>query len=281
MKNVACFFTGGYTESNSLQIFLKKINENIQLKQFCPNKTRKRKCPGLQRDLVHEISGLTGDALLHYVYDYLSKYQNDFTDFDAVIIEDDLDGVFTEERVPGDKTTRVSRRTQEFENRCSVIRKTVREKLNKDDTFPVIQFYAAPEIEAWFLADWDNSFGLVYGPKGMSILTTSENTYFSTRFHPYIKSHVLCQYDNQIENYGYFSGVYFKLSDQIISSFDSFKVELADEPTDFSKSFSVNKNLRYSKRLHGDEMLKHLSPDAVYGKCPVYFREAFDLLKNL
>lgn len=43
VKNVGCFFTGGYTESNSMLIFLKRINDNIRFKQFCPNRTRKGK----------------------------------------------------------------------------------------------------------------------------------------------------------------------------------------------------------------------------------------------
>lgn len=34
VKNVGCFFTGGYTESNSMLIFLKRINDNIRFKQF-------------------------------------------------------------------------------------------------------------------------------------------------------------------------------------------------------------------------------------------------------
>lgn len=281
MKSVACFFTGGYTESNSMQIFLKKINENIELKQFCPNRTKKRKRPGFERDLIDKYSGLTGDALLHCVYVYLTNHKEEFSDFDAIIIEDDLDGLFKEELVPGDKTTLVSKRTQSFEDHCKTISKTVREKLNKDETFPVIQFYAAPEIETWFLSDWNNSFGSVYGPKGMALLTSAENAYFSARFHPYIRDHILCQYNDCFENYGYFAGTYRKLSDEIISSFDLFKVAIAEEALPIAKTLSIKEELRYSKRIHGDAMLRQISPDTVRTKCTVYFQEAFSLLKGL
>ncbi len=281
MKSVACFFTGGYTESNSMQIFLKKINEDIELKQFCPNRTKKRKRPGLERDLIDEYSGLTGTALLHYVYDYLTNHKEEFSDFDAIIIEDDLDGLFNEELVPGDKKSLVSKRTQSFEKHCNIIRETVREKLNRDASFPVIQFYAAPEIETWFLSDWRNSFGSVYGPKGMALLTSAENDFFSARFQPYIRNYVLHEYENFLENYGYFDGIYSKLSDNIISSFDSFKVTMAGENLPLAKAISIKERLYYSKRLHGGEMLKQISPEAVRAKCPVYFQEAFSLLKNL
>lgn len=281
MKKVACFFTGGYTESNAMQIFLKKINDDIQLKQFCPNKTRKRKRPDAECDLISEFSGLTGKSLIQYLYHYLDKHKEEFADFDAIIIEDDLDGAFGDERTKGDSSTFVSIRNQAFEDHCNTIKTTVREKLQKDDTFPVIQFYASPEIETWFLADWGNSFGSIYGPKFLNILNANENQYFRSRFQAYINANVLKEYCEQLENYGYFNGEYLKLSEQIICSLDSFKVTIALQPGEISKQISERRELVYSKRLHGDIMLRQLSPESVKIKCSTYFSEAFTALKNL
>lgn len=283
VKKVACFFTGGYTESNAMPGFLSKINNKVQFKQFCPNRTKKRKCPGLDKDLIDEVSGLTGPALLRYVYTYLTKHSAEVSDFDAVIIEDDLDGRFYEELIPGKKESRVSRRTREFENRCGEVAKTVREKLGKDESFPVIQFFASPEMETWFLADWDHTFGLIYGPKGISVLTLEENNFFSNRFQTYLNKFVLLTYADQIENYGYICGVYKKLSDEIIASYDTFKIMLESpkETFPFAREIAENQSLNYKKKLHGDFMLQCLSPDMVWQKCPIYFREAFKQLKEL
>lgn len=264
-----------------MQIFLKKINDDIQLKQFCPNKTRKRKRPDAECDLISEFSGLTGKSLIQYLYHYLDKHKEEFADFDAIIIEDDLDGAFGDERTKGDSSTFVSIRNQAFEDHCNTIKTTVREKLQKDDTFPVIQFYASPEIETWFLADWGNSFGSIYGPKFLNILNANENQYFRSRFQAYINANVLKEYCEQLENYGYFNGEYLKLSEQIICSLDSFKVTIALQPGEISKQISERRELVYSKRLHGDIMLRQLSPESVKIKCSTYFSEAFTALKNL
>jgi len=281
VKNVGCFFTGGYTESNSMLIFLKRINDNIRFKQFCPNRTRKRKgvCP--ERDLVDENSGLTDKALLRYVYEYLTENRKEFSNIDAIIIEDDLDGRFNEEATSGDITTKVSKRTEAFGVHCKEVREKVRKILEKDENFPVIQFYASPEIEAWFLSDWANSFGEIYGPKGLSVLNTRENNFFSSRFQPHIRKEVLFEYSECIENYGYFEGKYSKLSDKIIESFSSFKVLMGTEPRRMSKAISGNRELCYSKRTHGDEMLRRILPANVVRRCPVYFRESYDQLKKL
>ncbi len=278
VKRVACFFTGGYTESNAMPIFLRKINNGIEFKQFCPNRTKRRKRPGEEADLIDEFSGLTGSDLLKYVYSYLDNHPGELTDFDAVIIEDDLDGRFTE--TPGGFRTKVSKRTVDFQKHYDIVACEVRKKLHKNDTFPVIQIFAAPEIETWFLSDWNNTFGLVYGPKFFSILSSKENQYFSTMFQPYIRKNVLYGYADQIENYGYFDGTYHKLSSHISTAFDSFKVFIAQYGS-IAASIASKADLKYSKRSHGDEMLRHLSPDTVQEKCSIYFREAFNLIKNL
>ena len=192
-----------------------------------------------------------------------------------------MDGRFNEEATSGDITTKVSKRTEAFGVHCKEVRENVRKILEKDENFPVIQFYAAPEIETWFLSDWTNSFGEIYGPKGFSVLNTHENDFFSSRFQPHIRKKVLFEYNECIENYGYFEGKYSKLSDKIIESFSSFKVLMGAETGRMSKAISGNRELCYSKRTHGDEMLRRILPANVVQKCPVYFQESYDQLKKL
>ena len=283
VKQAACFFTGGYTESGALTGFLEKINQQVHFKQLCPNRPRGRKRPRAETDLKDEVSGLTGPALLDYVYHYLDKYPRDLADCDAVIIEDDLDGRFTELAVPGDEKTRVSRKTQAFRDHCQTVISEVQKRLGKDASFPVVLLFAAPEIEAWLLSDWEHTFGYVYGPKGTAVLTADENRFFSSRFRPYVRDIVLQDYANEVENYGYFSGEYKKLSDQLVSALQSFQIELGktEATSSHAKAIAFKRELRYSKMLHGDAMLRQLSPDEVRKKCTVYFEEAFSQIKVL
>lgn len=277
MVKVACFFTGGFTESGAMQCFLQKINGNIFLKQFCPNKPPRRRIPDVKAQLVKEVSGLTGPGLIKYIYQYIKNHPEELKEFDAVLIEDDLDGRYTMQKTEGDETTKVSAKTPEFLEQCENIKREIRMRLGKDADFPVIFFWASPEIEAWFLADWANSFGSIYGPAGTNVLDSQENQYFSSRFQPYVRKNVLKEYQNRMENYGYFMGEYKKLSDELILALDSdFKVMLNQEDTNvLSKSISENRKLYYSKQNHGVLMLQNLQPETVRGKCSVYFAEAF------
>lgn len=283
VKKAACFFTGGYMEFGALTGFLEKINQRVHFKQLCPNRPKGRKRPMPQTDLKDDVSGLTGSALLEYVYNYIDKYPQDLADCDAVIIEDDLDGRFTELSDPGDETTRESRKTQGFREHCKTIISEVQKRLEKDEAFPVVLLFAAPEIEAWLLSDWNNTFGYIYGPKGTAVLTGDENRFFSARFQPYIRDNVLLKYANEVENYGFFSGKYKKLSDQLISALRSFQIELGkpEETSVHAKAIAFQKELRYSKMLHGAAMLQQLSPNTVRKKCTVYFEEAFSQIKGL
>ena len=283
VKNVACFFTGAHTESNEMINFLRKINGDLNFKQLCPNKTKRRKVRGgiesvTNRNLIECVSGLTGSALIRYVYNYLDTYRDECTNFDALIIEDDLDGHFFEIGTDGQKK---SSKTKEFSEHCKLIKNQIVQKLGKNDDFPVIFLYAAPEVETWLLSDWNNSFGYVYGPKKLQCLTTEENRYFSARFQPYVNEHVLMEYCSCIENYGYFNNEYCKLSDKLIASLREFKVFISEYSTEIPQLIAQNQALRYSKKDHGDAMLQNLSPEKVKDKCPLYFAEAFDAIKNL
>ena len=92
VERIACFLTCGYTESGTMQAFLRKINSSYEYKQFLPNKIRKKK--GTEKIIADNINGLTGEKLIAKVYDILKNHSNEIKECKAIIIEDDLDGRF-------------------------------------------------------------------------------------------------------------------------------------------------------------------------------------------
>lgn len=278
VKKIAGFFTGGFTESGALQYFLKKFDDNIKVKQFCPNNALKRRGTNGKPHMVKEVNGLTGPSLIHYVYNYIDNYFDDLQEYDAILIEDDMDDRFYECMVPGDESTKRKCKNKEFVDYCYTIRETVREKMHKDESYPVFLMFASPEIETWFLADWDNSFGRVYGPKGEKILSRDANNYFSYSFRNYINQNVLKEYKNSLEAYGYFDGDYVKLSSKIQEVL-SGEYKVAIKQVD-RYGISECQELVYSKQLHGDKMLRNISPMAVANKCSMFFEEAYYEIKK-
>lgn len=104
------------------------------------------------------------------------------------------------------------------------------------------------------------------------------NNYFSYSFGNYIRQHVLKQYKDNIEAYGYFDGVYVKLSSQIQETLNGeYKVMISQEDR---YGISECQELIYSKQLHGDKMLRSISPSIVSRKCNMFFREAYEDIKK-
>lgn len=286
MKKVACFFTGGYTESGAMQEFLKRVNPNVNFKQFCPNKPKRRWTPGLplnaQPKIENNLNGLTGPALIKYINDYIDDHLDELQEFDAILIEDDLDNRFFIEQIPGNPKTKQIYKTDEFLLHCQQVAETIRTKLKKGIEFPIIQLYASPEIEAWFWEDWAHSFGCIYGPQYAGVLTSNENQFFENRFRTYLKDYIIKQYINVIEYYGFFDGIYYKLSDEFITALEGkFKESMNNINNPLAKSIAGNKNLRYSKSTHGDLMLRNLSPEILKIHCPIFFAPAITQLENL
>ncbi len=282
VKKLACFFTGGYTESGALSSFLKRINSDVIYDQRCPNKTRRRKGSALT-PLKPEVSGLTGASLIAYMFDHLEKYKDDLKDYDGVLIEDDLDGKFYSLANDDKREIKIVCRNSEYEAYINNLAARVRGILDKKEDFPVIQFHASPEIEGWFLADWNNSFGSIYGPKGAKILQNSENGFFSNRFKIFVQDNILREYKECIELYGYFGGDYRKLSDEVIHGLSGdFKVNLSEDTSNkLALSIAYNKQLYYSKSLHGDMMLREILPGEVMRSCNIFFKGAYEQLKFL
>jgi hypothetical protein len=179
VKKIACYITGGWTECGAMQSFLTKINSGFSYWQRCPNKPKGKK------GLSPVLSGLTGTNLLEYMYRDLEKYSGEIKQCYAILLEDDLDGNF--HNYSSEDIKEYYKRIQERVNKI----------LGKE--IPIFILYASPEIEAWFISDWENTFGSVYKREYGGTLTAPENKYFSYRLLQYIKTDILKQYAVNIE----------------------------------------------------------------------------------
>lgn len=269
VDRIACFLTCGYTEAGAMQFFLKKINDKYEYKQYLPNKTIKKK--GDAKNISSDISGLTGEALLEKIYSILEKYRDEISKCKAILIEDDLDGKFH------------GFSAEQIENYTSQIINKVHEKLQKD--IPVFILYASPEAESWFIADWENGFEYLYCRSG--VVTDIEHRaklFFSHHLKQYIDKNVLGEYSEDIEEYGWFGENYLKLSDQIIDTIQTGIKDYINEMRNVNpvhvKQIVESRDLYYSKKLHGDRMLRNIKPDIVAGKCRKHFGNAYNQIVN-
>lgn len=272
-QTVACFLTCGYTEAGAMQGFLQKINPSFQYIQYLPNKTRKRK--GQAKTITRELCGLTGTALLEEVIDIIRKDYIDKREWAAILYEDDADALYS---------THTDAEIQAYiDHIIACIQSAV------GRTIPVIVLLASPEIEGWFIADWNHGYHYLYTDASvLADVSQAARGCFSHSFHEFIKQAVLphCVGGN-IETFNcYFSGTYTKLSDVIITFFEpSFLTlflssSLQHSPELLSQLVS-SRYLYYSKKLHGDYMLRNLDPTVLAERCTRFFAPAFYNLLNL
>jgi hypothetical protein len=256
VRRIGCFITDGWTEAGAMGVFLKKINSNFEYIQCFPSK------PKYKKGLEGKLTGLSGDALIEEVYRRVELYKNEYMDYSAIIIEDDLDCRFHNQS------------HNEIDAYKNKVRQTIWVKLGKE--VPVIFLYASPEIEAWFICDWDNSFAQVY-----------KDQFFCHQLKKYLDEKVINEYwQKGIENFGMIEGKYTKLSDLIVNA---VTIGVRDEirtlhsngkiPKDF-KSIIDDRSLFYSKKIQGDEMLRSIKPDNFVEQCSTFFKPAFIFLKN-
>lgn len=265
VERIACFLTCGYTEAGAMQFFLRKLNDKYEYKQYLPNKTIKKK--GDSKSISSQISGLTGDALLEKIYNILEKNREEISTCSAVLIEDDLDGKFHDYD---------DKQIEEYKNQ---IIKEVRFRLKRD--MPVFILYASPEVESWFLADWKNGFEYLYCDSGVvTDVGHSARQYFSYHLKQYLEHYILGQYSDNIEEFGWFQGNYVKLSDRIINAVQTevkeYICKMKDRNVSFARQIEESRDLYYSKKLHGDRMLRNIQPETVALKCRKYFRNTYN-----
>lgn len=261
-RRIACFFTAGYTELNAMKSFMRKINGTVEYIQLCPIGPRKSRS-AIQNRHIDQIdknqNGMTGEKLIQFVVDFIKEKRFEEEMYDALLIEDDKDARF----LTIEENGRVSIDESSWECFKNEVVERIREKR---PNIPIIFFYAAPEVEAWFLADWENSFGSVY----KNTFTTQQNDYFNVKFRKYVNDYILTdRYKNCIEKYGYFEEKYRKLSEEIQNA-----LERIDFLEDYMPEIE-HPLIAYSKRIQGEDMLEGIEPQAVLHNCTFFFREGY------
>lgn len=269
VNRIACFLTCGYTEAGAMQFFLKKINNSFEYKQYLPNRTIKKK--GDVKNISSSISGLTGEALLDKVYTIIEKHTKEILECAAIIIEDDLDDKF------------VGWTDDKINDYIQNIKITIFKILGCE--MPVFIMYAAPEVESWFIADWENGFKFLYCNGGLvNDVNINARTFFTHHLKGYIEKEILKEYCTNIEKYGDFGGEYFKLSEQLVNAiqFDSkeYIKKLTGTNKEYVEQISNSRCLYYSKKLHGDIMLRSISPENVVKDCYSYFKHTYNKLSK-
>lgn len=179
--------------------------------------------------------GKTGKSLINEIKERLSIALSKDGKCDAILVIDDLD--CHNETIQKDrfiKTINSLKRSKEIEKFIA---------------------FASPELEAWIIADWDNSVARHYDFRGRHNqmrhwLSTVKNVSFASpeSFGIYNQTRDTCEE---------------KLSNAIIES--TMRTE------------EDRKCSRYSKALHTPELLLHIDPLVVKDKCPL-FRQLYFFL---
>lgn len=276
MNKIACFLTCGHTEAGAMQAFLRKINAAYDYRQWLPNKTVKKK--GMPKKIDPMVNGLTGTTLIRKVMHLVEAHKEELKGYVAILIEDDMDDRFvdwSDERINAYKK-------EIHDTICGILQCDI----------PVFFLYAAPEIESWFLADWNHSFGYVYGK--CSIITDLDNAtriYFVHHLKQYIDKNIIKRYCQGLSNIETFAekttndSNYLKLSELLADAVHhkvvSYIGNLPGCNEAFFEKIVASKDLYYSKSLHGDLMLREIEPTMVARYCRFYFAEAWLKLHNL
>ena len=272
MKRVACFFSGGYTESSGAFLtFLQKIAPEIRYSQCMPNRTVKRN--GMNKLIKDEYSGITGSTLLNKIKENLRKEVviNDFKTgyYDAILIEDDIDN-----RFKGWSNEKVNQY-------IDGIRQEIEEIIGKN--VPIVFLYAAPEIESWFIVDWEKGFGgLLLNSGFVSDIEKKSIGTFNNVFHRYVIHEILR--DQKPEEFVNLCDEYQKLSDKISDAFRTDVIIRMKEEhiaEEYCKQICNSKTLYYSKRIHGSYMLARIRPEYIKGKCGNMYDKGYSELKKL
>lgn len=273
VNKVACFLTCGHTEAGEMQGFLRRCcTSNIHFVQCLPNKPKRKKKEGTV--IKDEFSGLTHEGLLEKALSIIRMNREQYTNYKGIVFEDDLDDL-----------------TQDGANiRADMIRRKIKDVLGD---IPVVVVFAAPEVEAWFIADWNHGFGIYRRPdflkEGFSV---KEGSFLVHHMRAFFNEMILREYTERIEEYGE-QIPYKKLSDEIIaaldnpaehdisSSFRRYIRERGANNPELAERFIECRRLRYSKKETGSLMLRNLDPTVVANNCRLYFANAFREIQAL
>lgn len=192
---------------------------------------------------IRSQNGITGDELVNEMKQKLRHPGSQ--QFDMILLVDDMDCRFKRDGAPS------------FDEWVRDLQRQIGEILGRQVSFEAL--LASPEIEAWFLCDWNNTFACEQEYRGIK-----------DHLRYLISKSDINQFIDNIEEYG---GTYLngscctKLSNRI-------QEILITESTS-------RKQYLYSKRIHGVGMLARLAPENVAEKCRLYFAPVYRKLLEL
>ena len=276
MVRAACYITGGDSECGDMVAFFRRINRGIEYFQRCPNKPKYRKrseriyAPA-GNAVQQNLRGLTGSDLISYaVEDIRTHYaeQSRPYDFDMIVIEDDADFRFGNDN-PQSKL-------RQYE---ATIRSALVQVPNTNSYIPIHFIFASPELEIWFLADWEHSFQECYCKK----FGYETGRFYTTRLYSYIRQNLLHGF-RAIESWHRLNPDKSnkKLSEEIEACIQQVAVDICNDTTTkekFRMALQASRQLRYSKKVDGATMLSRIDPSIVAQHCRRFFAPAYECLK--
>jgi hypothetical protein len=235
------FCSAGHTEAGGMQAFLERIDRTRVTWERCfPAVTKPG--PKLGRPAPRpDHEGLSGSGLVGAMLSRL-KMRRDRAgtapfDLDLILFIDDADCRFEADRAG--LATWIADRTAE-----------VRAAANHEG-IPFIALFASPEIEAWFVADWDAGFG-------------REHARLATGDRP-LRAHVEDLLNGPLESVETYGGGFVnggcasKLSDRL-------------------RTLLERLGAGYTKSTDGTTMLRRVRPEKIAAACTTYFRPAWQQL---
>jgi len=232
---IAYFCSDGYTELGAIQNFLEKITSSSSVSWIRAFPAKLKPGPKLRK-----VSGISGDDLNGEMLKRLDKYKKAYSTVSAVVLVDDADCRF---RYGNDEASNRKRWKNERQKEISRI---------LDSEIPFLPLFASPEIEAWFVSDWEKGFGKQYPELANQLRREVISLIYSV--------------DN-IEQFG-------------VRKEDSGKTfcdpKLSDKIAEIIKIHGGS----FSKKHDGPEMLHSVEPDNVAKHCTFYFKPALVELRR-
>lgn len=272
---VGYFCTAGYTELGGLQPFLNKIRPNeVRFIRCFPTGVKQNLKVGRMNttpvtdkdDKVNNVSGYTGERLFDAMIEKLEQFRDngywDEEQFDYLLLIDDADCRFNG----------VEDLKQAIDQQLQAWQAGVDEVFQGSRTVPLIVLFASPEAEAWFVADWQNSFRFDY------------HSAVASQLHHYIHQNILR--GSSVEMFGgapdFASGqaaCRIKLSEEMVAAFH--RIPQFGTPIFQDIFHNHPQNRTYSKRVQGPSMLKRIEPEVVAASCTSFFAPVYRQLKML
>jgi hypothetical protein len=269
LMRVGYFCSGGHTELGArmlqtgereiaaIDAFLRKIDSrHLTFERLFParEKPGPKHKPGRPPASLKDPSagGITGQGLLDVMQARLTKhYRGTQFDYDAIVVIDDADCRFLKEN--------------EYEQWCSDLHEKIKNWTQREIVF--FALIASPEIEAWFLADWDEGFGREYPTIGWKLRRELAKEEFLGPS-PW----------NDLEAFG---GPYDssrgsctrKISDEINKALGQIAID--------EGNVTNPKIYTYSKRENGPDILRRIRPDEVAKACPRFFGDKVRALQAM